>query len=507
MTFTDPIFLVCLLGLIILYHLLPCLLRPYLLLAASIAFYASWGVEQIAYIAAAALIGWLFALVMGALAKGAGRGEPIVSWRRHVRRLILLLGVLMLIAMWLYGKFGQMLLDYLNVRKAPVPILVPLGISYYTLSVIGYLADVYLRKTGAEKNPLRFLMFIFYFPKILQGPIESYMNLKEQVTVGKKADYRTFCFGAQLFLFGLMKKLVVADRLTVFLSGVFDVGNQAVGSVVLLGLLLRPLELYADFSGCMDMAEGISGMLGISLSRNFNRPFFSGSAAEFWRRWHITLGGWFKTYVYMPLATSSFSIKLTAFSRKHLGKRAGRALPLILPLFTVWILTGLWHGISLPYLYWGLYWGALIFLSQVFAPETKRFRDRLKNKGDTTGYRLFRMIRTYFLFTIGRIITLDHAAELLQRIPEKFLPGALFDRTSLFQYGVSERHFRVLLLAIGLMWLISFYEEKKGSVREAVAALPLPMRWICYYGLVLFVVLFGYYGPGFDAAAFIYMQF
>lgn len=507
MLFTDPLFLVCLVAVMILYHLLPRVLRPYYLLAVSIAFYASWGIEQLIYIVFAALVGWLFALLIGAAAHNTARGTPVTGGRKHLRRLLLMMGILLLIAAWMFGKYGEMLLDYLKSSRFPIPIIVPLGISYYTLSVIGYLADVYLRNIQPEKNPLRFLMFLFYFPKILQGPIENYRTLGEQVCTGHKVDYRSFCFGAQLFLFGMFKKLLIADRLAVFLSGVFDLEREAAGSILILGFLLRPLELYADFSGYMDMAEGISEMFGIRMERNFKRPFLSRSAAEFWRRWHITLGGWFKTYVYMPLAVSRFSVGLTGFSRKHLGKRAGRALPLVLPLFSVWILTGLWHGVTWPNLCWGLYWGTILFFSTVFAPEAKRFRSRRKQGGESFGYKLFQIVRTYLLVVIGRMITLDHAAELLQSIPGKFMPGALFDRYNLFLFGISERSFRVILLSLALVWAVGLYEERKGSVREAVSSFALPLRWLCYYAFIVVIVVFGYYGPGFNAAAFQYLQF
>ena len=215
MLFTDPLFLVCLVAVMILYHLLPRVLRPYYLLAVSMAFYASWGIEQMIYIVFAALVGWLFALLIGAAAYNTARGTPVTGGRKHLRRLLLMTGILLLIAAWMFGKYGEMLLDYLKSSRFPIPIIVPLGISYYTLSVIGYLADVYLRNIQPEKNPLRFLMFLFYFPKILQGPIENYRTLGEQVCTGHKVDYRSFCFGAQLFLFGMFKKLLIADRLAV----------------------------------------------------------------------------------------------------------------------------------------------------------------------------------------------------------------------------------------------------------------------------------------------------
>ena len=510
MTFTDPLFLCWLTLVVLLYYLLPLFMRPYLLLAASIAFYLSWGVEHLVFLLAAGVIGWLFGLILSALVPPGEKQVKITGGRKAARVIFLWLGSLFLIGMWIYAKYGEAIIEQLG--KAGVSLnlklIVPLGISYYTLSVIGYMVDVYYRKTGPEKNPIAFLMFVLYFPKILQGPIENYRDLGPQLKKGHRADYREFCFGAQLFLFGLFKKIVIADRLTVFLSGIFSDSANMPGSILLLGLLLRPLELYCDFSGCMDMAGGISQLFGIHLTENFRRPFFSRTVPEFWRRWHITLGNWFKNYVYMPIAVSPFMIKLAAGFRKVFGKRAGRAVSVIIPLFVVWILTGLWHGTKLCYLIWGLYWGVLIILSTIFAPEFTKLRKRMKWEEKGGAYHGLQILRTYLLFAIGRWITLDSSLEVLERLRnfKEFRLGALFNYSDLFHFGLAEKQFRVLVLSLAMLLGFSLLQER-GSVRERVAAFALPVRWLLYLGFIFFVIIFGYYGPGYDAAAFIYMQF
>ena len=510
MTFTDPLFLCCLLVAVLLYYLLPLFVRPYLLLALSVAFYLTWGVEQLYFILAAAAIGWVWGLLLQALVPAGDKKARITGGRKAGRILLLLLGILLLVGMWVYAKYGEEILTLMKDASFSLNLrlIVPLGISYYTLSVIGYMADVYLRKIEAEKNPIAFLMFIFYFPKILQGPIDNYRDLGPQLKVGHRADYKGFCFGAQLLLFGLFKKIVIADRLSVFLGNIFADSSKVSGSILVLALLLRPLELYCDFSGCMDMAEGISELFGIHMAENFKRPFFSRTVPEFWRRWHITLGNWFKNYVYMPLAVSKFMIKLANWFRKTLGKRAGRIISVVIPLFVVWVLTGLWHGTGVSYLIWGLYWGVLIILSTIFAPEFTKLRKRMKWEEKGGAYHALQIIRTYLLFAVGRWITLESGLEVLDRIRDfkEFQIGDLFNYSSLFQFGLSEKQFRVMVLSLVMLFVFSLLQER-GSVRERVAAFALPVRWVLYLGFIFFVIIFGYYGPGYDAASFIYMQF
>lgn len=510
MTFTDPLFLCCLMVALLFYYILPKILRPYLLLALSIAFYLTWGVKEIAFVLAAGIIGWLFGLIIHSFVPKDNPKAKITGGRKAARIFFLWTGALIMIFMWIYAKYGEELLVLLAGAKLSlnIELLVPIGISYYTLSVIGYMADVYFRKTAPAGNPIHFLMFVLYFPKVLQGPIANWRDLKEQITRGQGADYRSFCFGAQLFLFGLFKKIVIADRLTVLLAGIFKEGADVSGSILLLGLLLRPLELYADFSGYVDMAEGISEMFGIRMAENFRRPFFSRTVPEFWRRWHITLGAWFKDYVYMPLAVSPFMIRFTGWIRKVFGKRAARTVSAAIPLLVVWILTGLWHGTGVNYLIWGLYWGILIILSTIFTPEFTKLRKKRGWEEKGGAYHFLQMLRTYLLFAIGRWITLPGKEEVLQRILDlkKFRFGQLFDYSSLFQFGLAEKQVRVLALSLVFLLVCSLVQEKK-SIRETVEKWALPVRWLAYYGFIFFILIFGYYGPGYDASAFIYMQF
>ena len=494
MNFTDPIFFCFLLACFLLYYVLPLGVRYLVLLAGSLFFYFTWDADKLCLTVAAGLLGYAAGLLIERR-QIAGKQKNMPKEKiRASKRVIFFPAVIALIAYWVLTK------------TAGMPVIIPVGISYYTLSVIGYLADVYYAKIPAERNVLTFLSFVLWFPKLLQGPIEDFKKIRTSLREGARFDFKSITFGVQLLFYGLFKKLVIADRLSVFLAGVFADTGQTAGVFLLLGFVFHALQLYFDFSGYMDIAEGISEMFGVHMSPNFRRPFFSQSAAEFWRRWHISLGVWFRNYVYMPLSVSPAVMRLARAAREKSGKRTARNVQTAIPLMTVWILTGLWHGTGAGYVIWGLYWGVMIVLSGIFAPEQKKLADMLKIDTEGNIWKHIRMYRTFVLFVIGRWLTMDHPLTALREMLRHFDIGRLFDGKSLYAYGVCEKDFRLMALAVLAVWLISRAQEK-GSVREKTAALPLPLRWALYYGLIFAVLIFGMYGPGYNAAAFVYMQY
>ena len=360
MTFLSGIFFIFLFITFILYFLFPLRFRWIVLLAASVVFYLSSGVPQILFILLSSLIvygagRWMDAVyarqekdLKASELSREEKKERKLSDRKRCRG-ILTVTVFLLLLVLTYCKIGHWLIGTLqSVMEESAPdwmqVIVPLGISYYTFSLIAYLADVYWRKEKAEKNYFKFALFVMYFPKILQGPISRHKNLAPQLIEGHPFDYTRVCYGLQLALWGYFKKLVIADRLAVFVNEVFGNYMAYSGLIFVVAILLASVQLYTDFSGCMDIASGVSQIFGIELEKNFDHPFFARSAAEFWRRWHITLGSWFKDYVYMPLVVSPKVSKLAQMVKKVFGIRAGKAVMTIVPTGVVWVLTGLWHG-------------------------------------------------------------------------------------------------------------------------------------------------------------------
>ena len=260
----------------------------------------------------------------------------------------------------------------------------------------------------------------------------------------------------------------------------------------------------------MDIALGVSECFGIQLEENFRQPFASCSVAEFWRRWHITLGVWFKDYVFMPLVISPRLMRISGFLRERIGKRAGKNFMTVIPLAVVWLLTGLWHGTGKNYLLWGIYWGALISLSTVFDPEIRKLTKWLKIDTDSEGFRFFRKSRTFCLFVIGRFITIPGSLAVswytAQSVFTDFTPLRLVDG-SIFTLGIDWPRFIVTLLAAALVGFVGSKREKGVHIREWIAARPLLIRWAIYYAIIFAVLIFGAYGPGYDASSFVYMRY
>lgn len=556
MSFTDYLFLPLFLILLVPYFLAPKKMRWGILLAVSLLFYCTYGAELLPFALFAVLTAWAGGMGIqrryDALAEElksmpeASRSEKAARQagaRSDCRKIIWLCAALVL-GVLVYTKTQRLLTEVpvlsgltvffsglyrgLTAGLAKLPLLgllvtesaaeaaegvsffVPLGISYYSMSLVGYLADVYWKKERAEKNPLRLALFALYFPKILEGPISKHRLLAAQLADTPDFDYLRLCHGLQRMLWGYLKKLCIADRLNLMVVPVFADYESYHGSVLLLAAIFGVFQLYCDFSGCMDMALGASEVLGIHMEENFDHPFASESAAEFWRRWHITLGVWFKDYIYMPLVISPRLLKLVGRVQKSAGKRAGRSVMTVLPLAAVWLLTGLWHGTGWNYILWGVYWGVLIILSNVFAPELKAFSARLHMDTDTPGIHGFRRARTFLLFTMGRIIVLPGSPEALGGVVHRLLFSfgvwSLGDGT-LYACGLNQTNF---WLAAGLILFLLYAERKQEqgvAWRQAIDRRHTAVRWAIYLGGIFFVLIFGIYGAGYDAGSFVYMNY
>ena len=232
-------------------------------------------------------------------------------------------------------------------------LLLPIGISFYTLQAIGYMADVYWEKIPAQRHLGKLALFLGFFPQIMEGPISMYEQTGEDLWKGEDLRGENLSAGWSRILWGLFKKMIVADRLYVLVKAVFEHYQDYSGSIVVFAAIAYTLQLYMEFSGCMDIVIGSGRLFGVRLPENFCRPFASKNAAEFWRRWHITLGAWLKTYVFYPVSVSRMVKKWNRFGKKHLGKYLTRLGATAMCLFPVWLCNGLWHGPSWHYIFYG----------------------------------------------------------------------------------------------------------------------------------------------------------
>ena len=322
-------------GSALVYHLVPRKARWVVLLAASLAFYVSRNLMGLPFLLATALISWFASLQMDRAASAVkeqiaaspalGRDEKkaLRTGAKTRQRRWLLFALLADFAMLAVFKYTNDILGL--VGASPLGLLLPLGISFYTFQSTGYLIDVYNGKTPAEKNPLRFLLFVSFFPQILQGPIGRYDALNPQLAEAHDFDIDQLDRATLLILYGLFKKMIIADRVLPLVNAAFA-GPQG-GAVALVGVLAYSLQQYCDFSGGIDLVSGIAELYGIRLAPNFRQPYFSVSLADFWRRWHISLGAWMRDYVFYPFALTSPMQKLGKASKARFGKAFARAVP------------------------------------------------------------------------------------------------------------------------------------------------------------------------------------
>ena len=246
--------------------------------------------------------------------------------------------------------------------------VLPIGISFYTMQAVAYIFDVYRRKIPADRNLLRLALFMGFFPQIMEGPICRYSETAEQLWEAPKLRYQNVTFGVQRILFGMMKKIIIADRLNLFIKNVFSGYESYDGFVIAVSAVCYTIQLYMDFSGTMDLVIGSGQIFGMKLPENFQRPFFSKTISEFWKRWHITLGAWFKDYIFYPLSMSKPLKKLTSRARKRLGNHFGPLLAGAIALFCVWLCNGLWHGSGWNYIFFGMYHFGLILAGSMVSP-------------------------------------------------------------------------------------------------------------------------------------------
>ena len=269
------------------------------------------------------------------------------------------------------------------------------------------------------------------------------------------------------------------------------------------------IQIYADFSGCMDIATGTARLFGIRLAPNFLRPYFSKTMPEFWRRWHVTLGNWFKDYVFYPISISKFSLDLNKKARKRFGNEFGRIVSSAIPILAVWLLTGIWHGPDWKYVTWGLFHGILIMLSMIFTPYNEKLVQKLHIKTECFSFRLFQMGRTFLLCCLGRVFfRADDFASAIG-ILKRACTGIGWYRLAngkIYNYGLNQANMTVVIVAMLVLLTVSILQEKM-DVLEALKKQNLVFRWVLIYALLLAVVIFGMYGPGYDPSAFIYEKF
>ncbi len=466
-------FLVFVLLTFLLYSLAPRRARWGILCAASLLFYLFAGSFSFLFVLFVAITSYFFSLY---------KGKKIIASYA---------AILIIVSAWIsakiLGEIGN--------------IIIPLGISFYSLRVISYLVMLKRGKISAERNFFKYLLFVICFPLCLLGPVLRYDEISSQLFEGRRAGAEEIVSSALRVSWGIFKKTVIADTLAVPLGIISSDPENYSGAYTLFLLIFYSARIYCDFSGGMDIVLGVARLFGIRLPENFNRPFSSRSLREFWNRWHITLGEWFENYVFYPLSLSKPMRRLTKWAKGRFGLRMARKIPVYIATMLTWMLTGLWHGMRWHFFAWGVINGALVILSNEFAPVFARiFKAR-------EGSFLIRLGQVRVFFVIGAVRLLD-VYESLPMTLNMFL-SIFTDLESYTRFSFGEV-FEIIelpkLLSVMFSLVLVLFVSERGIKSERLAKKPTASA-VCVFALLLISLIFGAYGEGYEASDFIYSRY
>lgn len=382
-----------------------------------------------------------------------------------------------------------------------------MGISYFTLSAIGYLIDVYWGTCKAEKNIFMVGLFLTYFPQMISGPVTRFSEMKQQFSQKLSLEYHNIAYGMRRMAWGYFKKLVLSERFSIVVTTVYTDYSHYSGIQILFATLCYALRLYTDFSGCMDIILGASQLFGISLPENFNAPFFSKTIQEFWQRWHISLGTWFKDYVMYPIQISKPFISLGKKCKKRFGKHIGKKIPMYLSMIILWFLIGLWHGGTAQYFIASAFIPCFFLIAGdllrgFYAP----FINRLGIKVDCFSYRLFQRMRTNLLLCLCWVFvcagTVPDAFTVLQQMFSNFW-GLGYPDIGLLTFGFTLMD--AVLMIIGVLTLIAehYFLHNQSSLTQKLDSQNLLFKYTVIYIEILLILFYGMVGN----SSFIYFNF
>lgn len=498
MAFTSFDFLLFFPVVALAYYIVPRRFRYLWLLFAGYYFYMSWSVKYGFLLLGITVVTYCGA---GALSWCGRMAEPAGSAVWQKKLWMLLLAILTFGALFFY-KYFNFLAGNVNAvwsrlhygRTIPTAdLILPLGISFYTFQAFGYLMDVYRGKTQPEKNFFRYALFLSFFPTLVSGPIERSDNLLRQLRDAGQSVFRgeNVKKGLCLMLWGYFLKLVMAERIAVFVNAVY--GQETDGVFVLLAMMLYGIQIYCDFAGYSTLAAGAAKVMGFSLVENFRAPYLSFSVSEFWRKWHMSLTGWFRDYLYIPLG----------------GSKKGR-LRKYRNIMIVFLVSGLWHGAGWKYVIWGGLNGFYQVAGELLKPLREKTIGRVW-RGRAAGLRKAgSCVCTFFLVDFAwlffRADSTGKALGMCKRLLGGFHLSALAGG-ALFGFGLNQTEFAFMLLTIVLLFAVDLLHRSGRHVLELVQAWHWVFGSCLCAALLMTVLIFGIYGVNYDVGTFIYFAF
>ncbi len=516
---------------LLVYYAVPKKWQWVVLLAASWYFYLLTGINRIFSILFTTASTYFFALLLekGNLIQKAylkdnkdrlskDEKKEYKAAMKKKQKWLLFICLFLNFSILVWFKYANLAIAYLNLFRLNrfgntdfIPffnLILPLGISFYTFQSMGYLIDIYYGKYGAEHNFFRFALYVSYFPQIIQGPISRFGELSKELYRPVDFDLERIKSGFYRVMWGLFKKLVIADRVAGYVDASIAMRQTYKGPYLILTIFLYSMQIYGDFSGGIDVALGVSEMFGIRIAENFERPFFSKSISEYWRRWHITLGTWFKDYIFYPLSVAKWMLKLSKQVKTHISEGLGKRIPLYLPMVIVWAATGMWHGSEMKYVVWGLLNCFFIILGTELEPFSVKLMERLKLSEDMPAVKLYRVFKTFWLMAFLRVFDISSGVRAgFETIRDCFIDWGGFDLTVVYNDLALEKEELIVALIAVIILFAAGLLQRKGSLRERIFKLPVPVQWVSLCTLITAVVIFGTYGMGYDAKSFIYLMF
>lgn len=432
--------------------------------------------------------------------------------KKRIMILVLLLNFGILIAL----KYINPIVDLMNgicsliglsYEMPHFSMIVPLGISYYTFQAMGYIIDLYRRKYKPEKHFGHFMLFISFFPQLIQGPINRYNEFTPQLIAPHRFEYKRIKHGMELLAWGLFKKMVISDRLAIITATIFGSPETYGGYYLAVAIIISMLQLYTDFSGGIDMTRGVAEAFGIIMPENFTRPFFATNLSEYWRRWHITLNNWWRDYIFYPMSLSRLFQKFGKGMKKIAGANFGKKFPILLSVIVIRVINSIWHGATGSSILGGIYYGLLLALSFYFEPQIKALTQRLKINTECLSWKIFQCLRTFILIALPRLVSnaksVADGGRYFRCLFSVNNPWILFDG-SFFNLGVSQPQLKVVSIALLVLLIVSCIQERGYSVREELDKQNAVFRGLIYILLILAIIIHGVYGSAYNASAFTY---
>ncbi len=480
-----------------LYYAIPYRFRHIFLLVASYYFYMCWNPKYALLMLISTVITYLSGILLHRANQITQAGK-----REKYRKLCVFASFASNLAILFFFKYFDFLINSINrvlaythvsLINVTFDVVLPVGISFYTFQALSYTVDVYRGDIYREKNFLKYALFVSFFPQLVAGPIERSKNLLKQINVKHEFDLHKVHSGLSLMLFGMFQKKVLSDNIALIVTQVYDNYSKYGSLELIFATVLFAFQIYCDFGGYSNIAIGASRVMGFELMENFNTPYMANSVADFWRRWHISLSTWFRDYLYIPLG----------------GNRKGRFRKYV-NLMIVFLTSGLWHGASWHFVVWGGINGVYQIIGDLFRPVRDKASELLGIERKTFSHQLLKVIVTFVLIDFSWIFfRADYVGQAFAIIRGMFTRihlRVLYDGT-LLNLGIDTKQCLVVLGFLLILIAMDICKYLKIDLIEGLSKQGIWFQYAVYFFFIYAILIFGSYGPGYDASEFIYFQF